>query len=170
MTFREGIHLRKLVPVLLALLMFTGCGAEPTMEMVADVWAEPALPEPGSIHVALPGETALPVIESDSGRIYLCNDYEVYLETMESGDLPETVRTMSGFSPEEVTMVSTSQDGMDRHEFVWASVGETGDWLGRGVVLDDGNYHYTMTVLRSAESVETSQVVWDGVFNSFRID
>lgn len=162
--------MRKRLPVLLVLLLLTGCGAEQTMETVADVWVEPTLPEPGSISVALPGETALPVIESDSGRVYLCNDYEVYLQTLESGDLPDTVRTMSGFSPEELTMVSTTQDGMNRHEFVWASAGETGDWLGRGVILDDGNYHYTMTVLRSAESVETSQVVWDGVFNSFRID
>jgi len=162
--------LKMIVPVLLTLMLLVGCGAEETMETVADVWAEPTLPEPGSIRVALPGETALPVIESDNGRLYLCNDYEVYLQTMESGDLQQTIRTMSGHSPEELTVLTTTQDGMDRYEFVWASAGETGDWLGRGVLLDDGNYHYTMTVLRSADAVETSQVVWDGVFSSFRID
>ena len=158
------------VPVLLTLALLTGCAAEETFETVADVWAEQPLPPPASISVALPGEAALPVMENDSGRVYLCNDYEVYLQTVEAGDLEATARNMSGYPTDQLTVLSTEQEGVKRHEFVWACAGETGDWLGRGVVLDDGNYHYTMTVLRSAESVETSQVVWDGVFSSFRID
>lgn len=162
--------MRILASVLLTLTLLTGCAAEETFETVADVWAEQTLPPPASISVALPGETALPVMESDSGRVYLCNDYEVYLQTVEAGNLDGTVRNMSGYPLDQLTVLTTSQDGMDRHEFVWACAGETGDWLGRGVVLDDGNYHYTMTVLRSAQSVENSQVVWDGVFSSFHTD
>lgn len=162
--------MKTIAPALLALLLLAGCAAEQTFETVADVWAQPELPEPGSICVALPGETALPVIESDGGRIYLCDDYEVYLQTVEGGDLSGTIQTMCGYSPEELTVLTTQQGGMDRYEFVWASAGETGDWLGRGVVIDDGTYHYTMAVLRDAASIETSQVVWDGVFSSFRID
>lgn len=161
--------MRILVAALLALGLLSGCASEATFETVADVWADETLPPPASICVALPGETALPVMESDSGRVYLSNDYEVYLQTVEAGDLEGTVKSMSGYSPDQLTVLTTTRDGMDRHEFVWACTGETGDWLGRGVILDDGNYHYTMTVLRSAETLETSQVVWDGVFNSFRI-
>ena len=158
-----------LASALLILALLTGCAADETFETVADVWADETLPPPASICVALPGETALPVMESDSGRVYLSNDYEVYLQTLEAGDLEASVKTMSGYSPDQLTMLTTTQDGMDRHEFVWACAGETGDWLGRGIILDDGNYHYTMSVLRSAEAVESSQVVWDGVFSSFHI-
>ena len=57
----------------------------------------------------------------------------------------------------------------DRYEFVWVSAGETGERLGRGVILDDGSYHYVMTVLRDAESTENSQIVWNDVFASFRL-
>ena len=161
--------MKMIVSAALALCLLAGCGAAETMETVSDVWVEQTLPKPASISVDLPGETALPVMESDNGRIYICNDYEVCLQTLEGGDLQETIRAMSGHDPENLTVLSTVQENLDRHEFVWASAGETGDWLGRGVILDDGAYHYTMTVLRSADSVETSQVVWDGVFNSFRI-
>lgn len=156
-----------MLPAVLIFGLLTGCASQGTFETVADIWAEETLPQPASICVALPGETALPAMESDSARVYLSNDYEVYLQTVEAGDLEATVKTMCGYSPDQLTVLSTTQDGMDRHEFVWACAGETGDWLGRGVILDDGNYHYTMTVLRSVESVETSQVVWDGVFSSF---
>ena len=155
------------IPVLLCLL--TGCAAEETFETVADVWAEPTLPQPRSISVVLPGETAMPAMESSSGRVYLSSDYEIYLQTMAGGDLNATVEAMSGFSPEKLTMLTTEQDGSKRHEFVWAAAGEGGDFLGRGIILDDGNYHYTMTVLRSAQEAESSTVVWDGVFSSFRL-
>ena len=103
------------------------------------------------------------------GRVYMASDYEIYIQTMEGGDLSATVETMTGFSMDDLTVVSTQQGDAQRHEFVWASAGEEGDLLGRGVVLDDGDFHYTMTVLRNAEKADSSQVVWDGVFSSFRL-
>ena len=60
-------------------------------------------------------------------------------------------------------------DDADRYEFVWVSAGEKGDRLGRGVVLDDGSYHYCMSVLRDADNPKKSQVVWSDVFSSFSL-
>ena len=40
--------------------------------------------------------------------------------------------------------------------------------LGRGAILDDGNYHYCMSLLRPAEKV--SQVLWNPVFASFSLE
>jgi len=108
-------------------------------------------------------------MESDKGRMYICSDYEICIQTMESGDLSATVETLSGFTPEEITLLTTAKEDIQRYEFVWAAAGEGGDLLGRGVILDDGCYHYTMTVLRSADAQQTSQVVWDTVFSSFRL-
>ena len=161
--------MRKWIWLSLVAVLLCGCGAQETYETVHDVWMEGELPEARSILVELPGESALPVMEHDGGRAYVCNDYEIYIQTMPGGDLGATLETMSGFAPEKLTVLSTSQEDVSRHEFVWATAGEAGDLLGRGVVLDDGYYHYTMTVLRSAQKAEHSSVVWDGVFSSFRL-
>ena len=56
---------------------------------------------------------------------------------------------------------------MKRYEFVWAAAGEDGERLGRGVILDDGSYHYCLTAMRPADPEKTSQIVWSQVFQSF---
>ena len=88
---------------------------------------------------------------------------------MESGDLEKTIHTLTGYDKEDLTVMATSADGINRYEFVWTCMGENGEQIGRAVVLDDGNYHYTMTVLRSAENTENSQIVWNDVFRSFEV-
>ena len=155
--------------ILMISLLLAGCGAEETMETVADELVLPVMAQPKNIHVTLPGETALPVMESDNGRIYVCEDYEVVIQNYPSGDLNATIEELSGYTMDRLTVITTQQDGMDRYDFVWASAAEQGDQLGRGVILDDGVYHYVMTLLRSAEKADASPVVWDGVFSSFRL-
>ena len=65
--------------------------------------------------------------------------------------------------------METGTEDLRRYEFVWTSMGEDGQRLGRAVVLDDGNYHYTMTVLRDADTTENTQIVWSDVFRSFNL-
>lgn len=148
-------------------LLLTGCGAEETVETVSDEWIIPVMAQPGHISVQLPGETALPVFENDQGRIYVCNDYEIVIQTLAAGDLEETFQTICGLPKENLTVVETKSDGMNRYEFVWAAAGESGDQTGRGVVLDDGNYHYCMSVLRNVPANEKSHINWDQVFSTF---
>lgn len=159
--------MKKWILVLLMILL-TGCSAEETFETVADEQMIPVMAQPRFICVDLPGETALPVIENDHGRIYVCNDYEIVLQTVESGDLEETVQMLSGLSQNDITMMETGSEGIDRYEFVWAAAGEGGDQTGRAAILDDGNYHYCLSVLRYTGS-EKTQVNWDQVFSSFQL-
>lgn len=161
--------MKKCCFLLLMILLLTGCRAEETFETVADELLLPVMAQPGHISVQLPGETALPAIENDNGRIYVCNDYEIVIQTMDAGDLEQTVKTLSGHSREDLTVMETFSDGVSRYEFVWAAAGETGDQTGRAVILDDGNYHYCMSVLRSTDAAEKSQVNWDQVFSSFSL-
>lgn len=161
--------MKKCFCLLLMILLLTGCGAEETFETVADEMALPVMAQPGSISVQLPGETALPVFENDNGRVYVCNDYEIVIQTLDAGDLEKTMQTVSGHERENLTVMETFSDGVSRYEFVWAAAGETGEQVGRGVILDDGNYHYCMSVLRDAQSGEKSQVNWDQVFSSFSV-
>lgn len=161
--------MKKYLVFVLASLLLCGCAAEETFETVADVLAQAPAAQPGEIQVSLPGEAAMPAIESDSGRMYICEDYEICIQTLEGGDLNTTVQSVSGYAIEDLTVMETLQDDHSRYDFVWVSAGEKGDRLGRGVILDDGAYHYVMTVLRDADPAERSQVVWRDVFQSFSL-
>lgn len=147
--------------------LLCSCGAEETLETVSDNIVQPVMAQPGEISVSLPDNAVAPVLENDSEQVYFSEDYEIVIETLSGGDLSGTIQKISGFSPENLTVMETEQDGVKRYEFVWASAGENGDMLGRAVILDDGNYHYCMSVLRDAETTEVSQIVWRDVFESF---
>lgn len=161
--------MKKSVCFLLMTLLLTGCRAQETFETVADEMALPVMATPGHITVQLPGETAMPVFENDNGRVYVCNDYEIVVETLEAGDLERTMQELTGLGWDDLSVVETFSDGISRYEFVWAAAGESGEQVGRGVILDDGNYHYCLSVLRDAEMSEKTQVNWDQVFSSFAV-
>lgn len=153
---------------LLLTLVLSGCGAKETLETISDdIPLQPVLAQPAQISVRLPDNAVAPVLESDTEQVYLSEDYEISIETRASGDLGGTVTALTGFDPEQLTIMHTQPDGVDRYEFVWVSAGETGDRLGRAVVLDDGHYHYCMSVLRDGSNQKKSQVVWSDVFASF---
>lgn len=148
-------------------LLLCGCGAEETFEMISDELVAPVMAQPRQITVELPEDAVLPVLESDTEQVYFCEDYELVMQTLSSGDLDATIQTISGYSKDQITVMHTQQGNISRYEFVWAAVGEQGERLGRGVVLDDGNYHYCISILRDAENPSQSQIVWDEVFRSF---
>ena len=143
--------------ILLALtLLLCGCAAEETLETVSDDIIQPVMAQPGEISVRLPDNAVAPVLESDSEQVYLSEDYEIIVETVGGGDLSATIQRISGYTPDNLTVMETAQDGAKRYDFVWASAG-------------DGNYHYCLSVLRDADTTEKSQIVWRDVFDSFCI-
>ena len=162
--------MKKIAMALLLTLLLSGCGAKETLETVADdIPLQPVLAQPAQISVRLPDNAVSPVLENDTQQLYFCEDYEIAIETRSSGDLSGTITALTGFAPDQLTVMHTKQDDADRYEFVWVSAGEKGDRLGRGVVLDDGSYHYCMSVLRDADNPKKSQVVWSDVFSSFSL-
>ena len=161
--------MKKIVSVLLIAVLLTGCGARETYETVADVPVVPAMATPREITVRLPQDAVAPVLDGEGEQVYLCDDYEILVEIMESGDLTETIRSLSGYDREELTVMETFLNGISRYEFVWACAGETEDRIGRAVVLDDGSYHYCLSLIRDASTTEGSQIVWDDIFSSFAL-
>ena len=157
----------KVVMLFLMTLLLCGCGAEETFETVADEAVQTVMASPREIAVRLPDNAVAPVLDSDSQQVYFCEDYEIVLETLSAGDLDATIQALSGYNKDQLTIMETRQDSVTRYEFVWAAAGETGERLGRAVVLDDGTYHYCMSVLRDADMVDRSQIVWNDVFRSF---
>ena len=159
--------LKKGLCLVLVSLLLGGCGVEETVETVADEWVEVLAPV-REIRVSLPEEVA-PVAEDTAGALYIASDYEICIQTMDGGDLDATVRSISGHEREDLTVIATEPQGLRRYDLVWTAAGEGGDRIGRAVIVDDGAHHYTMTVLRDAESVETDQIVWRTVFESFTL-
>ena len=156
------------VILLLSALLLTGCASEDTFETIADEPVAAVMAQPGQISVELPEDAVAPVLESGSEQLWLCDDYEILIQTRPSGDLNGTIQTISGYPKESLTVIETQNQNVTRYDFVWASAGEKGERLGRAVVLDDGNYHYCMSVLRDADAQE-SQIVWNEVFQSFSL-
>lgn len=161
--------MKKIVVLVLLMMLLCGCTEAETLETVSDELVQPVMAQPREIAVSLPGEVSIPTMEGDTGRMYLASDYEIYIQTLASGDLNATVQTVSGYEKDALTVLNTSSDGVQRYDFVWSCAGENGDRIGRGVILDDGNYHYVMTVLRDAETTESTQIVWNDVFDSFQL-
>lgn len=161
--------MKKAVCVLLIALLMTGCAAQETYETIADVPVVPVMASPREIAVRLPEDAVSPVLDGAGEQVYLCEDYEILVEILEAGDLTETIKVLSGYNRESLTVMETFSHGVSRYEFVWACAGETEDRIGRAVVLDDGEYHYCLSLVRDASTTENSQIVWDDIFASFKL-
>lgn len=158
--------MKRLVYILLSMLLLSGCGAEETLETVADEWMVPVMAQPREISVQLPEDLVMPVLEQDGSQLYMGDGFELMVDVQNAGDLSGTVRSMCGYEQENLTVIQTQQEGMERYDFVWTTAGETGDRLGRGVILDDGNYHYCLSALRDQGD---TAVRWREVFSSFSL-
>lgn len=158
--------MKKVWVICFASLFLTGCTAADTWETVADEPDAVVMAVPAEVSLELPDRAASPVLSSDTQKVYLCEDYEIILENHTAGDLSGTVRSLTGFEREALTVIKTSQETADRYEFVWACAGEKGERLGRAVILDDGQYHYCLSVLRDLES-DPGEL--ESLFASFRL-
>ena len=117
--------MKKMLWIVLAALVLAGCSQAPAAETVTDVLEEPVMAQPRELHLELPGETVACAMESDSGRLYLGDGYEVMVQTLPGGDLDATIRSLTGFHREDITVLQ-SQSDPKRWEFTWASAGEGG--------------------------------------------
>ena len=89
-------------------MLLCGCGGAQTFETVADELVMNASAQPREILLTLPEETLLPAMETEQGTLYLCDGYDVAVQTMEGGNLDATVRQVSGFGKEDLTIMQTT--------------------------------------------------------------
>ncbi len=161
--------MKKVCAFALLAALLTGCGTAETYETIADELVQSVMAEPAEIWLSLPEDSVLPAMESESGTLYLCDDYEVTVQTLASGDLDATVREVSGYGYEDLTVIQTGFGEIDKYEFVWTMAGEPGQEIGRATILDDGNYHYVLCATMDASLIEEYQEVWNGIFETFKL-
>lgn len=160
--------MRKACFLLIFVLLLTGCQATQTFESVQDVYAPQSQNAPREITLDLPKNVQ--TIAGDSGKLYLCDGYDVTVQTLSSGNLNQTIQMLTGFAPDALTMLQTAVSGVDRYECVWTAAGESGDAVGRAVVLDDGQYHYCVTVMAQADGAGGLTSLWQELLNSVRLN
>lgn len=157
--------MKKVCCLLIFVLLLSGCRAEPTFETLQDVYAGQNISVPREVLLDLPEDIS--VIQNENGKLYLCDGYDITVETFASGDLHQTIQTLTGFAPDSLTLLQTSVTDAQRYECVWSAAGEGGDMVGRAVVLDDGNYHYCVTVMASSDRAGELSDNWQTLLDSF---
>lgn len=161
--------MKKFGIVLLALLLLNGCAAEETFETIGDELVQSAGTPARQVNLTLPEEAAVPVSESEAGQLYLGDGYEILVQTLSSGDIDATIRSVTGFGREEITLMQTGVGAVKRYELVWSCMGETGDRVGRAAILDDGSYHYVLSFLTDADRVRELEALCTGLFESYSL-
>lgn len=162
--------MRKWCIILVLCMGLYGCAAQDTFETLGQVQHESnEVPVMGSIQVSLPESAAGEVFSNEGNSCYECDGYTLTLQTFSSGNMEQTVRSISGFSPERLTIIESKIGKCKRYEWVWTAVGEGEDVLCRAMVLDDGNYHYCLTTMAAAHQAGTLQSEWNQVFASFTL-
>lgn len=160
--------MRKMIVILISVLMLAGCGSTQTLETIADEPVLAASAEQREVKVELPDDAAVMTMSCDNKTIYLCGGYEICFEVLDAVDLDRTIKQVTGFHEEYLTVLKTGYEGFSKHEMVWSSAGETGDYLGRAVVLDDGDHHYVLSALAPADMVQNLEGQWEEMFASFQ--
>lgn len=153
--------------VLALCILLYGCGTKETFETVDDADAQPVVQQKKEILLTVEEDAV--ILESDTGVMYLCDGYEVSAQIVSAGNLSGTLRDLTGFGAESMTVIETAASGMDRYEGVWTSAGEGGDMVGRVVVIDDGVWHYCVTISCPAEDAPALQQTWQKILSSVAI-
>ena len=162
--------MRKILFLLLTCVLLGGCAAAPTFETLGPVLHQPEqLPAVATTRLSLPESAALQTLGGGTDKLYECDGYTLILQTLAGGDLTRTVRSVCGFDPEKLTLLETASQ-VRRYDWAWTAMGDGGELICRAAVLDDGVYHYCLTVFAPAASGGALAEQWNGLFASFGLD
>ena len=122
------------------LVLLAGCTQPKDFETMSDSYLEPELPLAQKVSFALP-----------------------------AGNLDATLREVTGYGRDKVQLWQRKDGDISRYSCVWVSLGEGGDQMGKATILDDGNYHYVLTVMAAAEDAGELTDTWQTLMESFSI-
>ena len=157
--------MKKVMLVLCVLFLLSGCAAQ-TFETVDDLNDVPAIAQPATVLLDLPDQAATPAMKGSSGTLYFCGDYDISVEIMPSGNLNSTLLTLTGFDRDELNLMQTIRCGVNCYEGAWSAAGEAGDHIGRVLVMDDGSFHYCVSLMASAEDAGDCSAEWKEILDS----
>ena len=161
--------MKKLWLVAAIALTLTGCAKPENFETMSDQYEIPESVQAQQTNMLLDRESVSLGWENNEDKIYICDDFCVMVQTFSAGDLDATIRSVTGYGKEKLTVMERTTDGITRYECVWTSAGEGGEQVGRMLVLDDGTHHYALSVMAAAEKAGQLTETWQLLFDSFSI-
>lgn len=162
--------MKKVCLIATLLLLLSGCGSQDAFETVADVQAAPVSAPVQQILLQLPQDAAMQTMQSSDGaKLYLCDGYTVTVQTMASGDLEKTLRTATGYEKDDLALMETVDTAGKRYECVFPTAGEGHTQMGRVCIVDDGSYHYVLTVMVPEDAAGSLQQQIQGIMDSFQV-
>ena len=162
--------MKKCCIILLSMLLLCGCSAEETFERVYDELLLPVMAPMAELQLQLPDNAAQPVLANDTGeKLYFCDGYTLAVQTVEAGDLDRSLRSLCGCGREDLTVLETRAGTHSRYDWAFTCAGEGGTQVGRGAILDDGNYHYCVTVMAQEALSGSLEASWNAVFASLSL-
>ena len=151
-------------------VLLAGCAKAETFECIDDELLQPVMAEVGEVNLSLPPEaSAQTMLGSDTDKLYFCDGYTAAVQVLQRGDLDRTSRQLCGFGADSLNILETSSNGYKRYDWVWTAAGEGGDAVGRAAVIDDGKYHYCVSLLADATLAGELEVQWGKLLNSFSV-
>lgn len=161
--------MKNILCFLLILALLAGCSAPvyETLGEVVHVGQNQA--KTRQILLRLPPEANL-LTFSGEDRLYLCDGYTLTLQTLPAGDLAATVRQLSGRELSALTCIESGCADHVRRDLSWTAMADEGQMVCRGVILDDGNYHYCLSVMANSEDAAALQETWGSLLFSFCLE
>jgi len=157
--------LKKLTVILLMMCLLAACGSGQTLETVQDVYT-PQTETPMEVHLTLPADALAQTLSSEAGRLYICNGFTVTVQTLPGGDLARTLTDTTGYDKSRLSLIETEKDGITCYRLSWVCLGEGGDQAARTLVLDDGVFHYAVTVMAPAQDAGALSDTWQEILSS----
>lgn len=152
---------------MLMMCFLLGCSSQTTVERVYDELLLPAMAPTKELTLALPPHASRTVLSGeDGGQLYFCKDYTLTLQTTVAGDLNRTLQDLCGYGTEKLTLLETRSGGIKRYDWTWSSAAEAGTQVGRGTILDDGDYHYCVTAMADEVVSGNLRQQWDALFDT----
>lgn len=154
--------------LILGLLAAILCGCvSPDLETVSDEYVTQPPAEIKTICLELPEEAAEAVMEGSGGaKLYLCDGYELRLQTLDVQSLDEALRAVTGYGADRLTVMKTRDGDFDRYDCVWCTAGEAGEQVGRTAVFSDGSYFYCVSALADSSDAYELSAVWQEILDS----
>lgn len=148
--------MKRLLVLMMAAALMSGCAAEPVYETIGNAMedTQPVI-SPGKIELVLPEEAEMQVIEDEYGsKSYRIGDREVWTQICDGGDVSATLEKVTGIRADALTVMEHQVLDMPCHEIAWITTNEEGTFVARTAVLDDGNYHYCVSLMMPEADAE----------------
>ena len=158
--------MKKCLGMIGILLLLTGCAPQGELETVQDDLVVQTASVCYELQLTLPEEASAPVMEGDTGKLYLCDTYSISVQKLPGGDLSRTVTELSGKNMDQLSVFSTEKEGFPCHRFAWAVAGEGTQQSCLSLIMDDGDYHHTVTVMTDYEHAGSLRKQWDSIMAS----